>query len=82
MKIYKYIQDKTRKKTWVEIKAFVSVDGHQVITSVYDHVSSANISDSQIVDCKVTKSSFSTEMSFIIYLCELAVVTLNLFLKS
>ena len=40
----------------MEVKAFVSVDGHQVITGVYDLVSSAHISDSQILRCKVTKS--------------------------
>ena len=94
MKIYKYIQDNTRKKAWVEVTAFVSVDGHQVITGAeamqqqqqqqqqHDHFSSANISDSQILHYKVTKSSLSTEMSFIIYLCALAVVTLNLLKKK
>lgn len=47
MKIYKYIQDNTDNKMWVEIKAFVSGDGHQVITGFYDHMPSANISASQ-----------------------------------
>lgn len=36
VKIYKYIQDNTRKKMWVEVKALLSVDGHQVTTAIYD----------------------------------------------
>ena len=52
MKIYKYIQDNTRKKTWVEVKALLSVDGHQVTSAIYDHVSSANISANWVLHCK------------------------------
>ena len=36
----------------MEVKAFVSVDGHQVITAIYDHVSSANISANWVLHCK------------------------------
>ena len=52
MKIYKYIQDNTRKKMWVEVKALLSVDGHQVTTAIYDQVSSANISANWVLHCK------------------------------
>lgn len=84
VKVYKYIQDNTGKEMWVEVKALVSVDGHQVI--IGDQVSMTMCPQLtsllvEVLHCKVTKSSFLTEMSFIIYLYELAVAILSLFLK-